>query len=222
MFIIFTYEHVCQWQELLLYNAVMTDSNKRQAAKEASKEALIRSAMQLMPDKGLDVSLDELCNHAGYTRGAFYVHFKKREDLQLEIMNRVGRSWLDSIFGTDPVAGPEDLMTMVQRFLSEMLSGDYPITRKGGLRPHQLLDLCARSERIKAAYLALVKDSINRLKDNIRVSQQLGQLDKELDAEQVANLLLVLAVGVHTMYDLDYPIDFSAGVSTLLQLIKPF
>jgi len=71
----------------------------RQAAKQASKQALVQSARELFPAKGLDVSLDDICAHAGYTRGAFYVHFKNRDELILEVMSRVGEEWLDSIFG---------------------------------------------------------------------------------------------------------------------------
>jgi hypothetical protein len=31
--------------------------------------------------------------------------------------------------------------------------------------------------------------------------------------------LLALAIGVHTMYDLNYPIDFAKGSMALLQLL---
>ncbi len=192
----------------------------RAAAKQASREALIQSAMELMPEKGIDVSLDELCAHAGYTRGAFYVHFKSRDELTLEVMTINGENWLNSIFQPQADGEAEDLMTMVQRFLSEMVSGTYPITQKAGLRPHQLLEACARSEAIKQRYLELVTDSIRRLSTNVKKSQEKKQLQANIDPEQVASLLLGLAIGVHTMYDLDYPIDFAKGSMALLQLMS--
>lgn len=192
----------------------------RAAAKQASREALIQSAMDLMPEKGIDVSLDELCAHAGYTRGAFYVHFKNRDELTLEVITINGKRWLDSIFRPQEDGEAEDLMTMVQRFLSEMVSGTYPITQKAGLRPHQLLEACARSEPIKQRYLELVTESIGRLTANVSQSQAKQQLNQTIDPEQIASLLLALAVGVHTMYDLDYPIDFSKGSMALMQLMS--
>lgn len=191
----------------------------RAEAKQASREALIQSAMVLMPTKGLDVSLDELCAHAGYTRGAFYVHFKNRDELTLEVMSINGERWLDSIFRPQENGVAEDLMTMVQRFLSEMTSGTYPITQKAGLRPHQLLEACTRSAVIKQRYLELVTDSIRRLTANVEQSQAKQQLNQHVDAEQMASLLLGLAIGVHTLYDLDYPIDFAKGSMALLQLM---
>jgi AcrR family transcriptional regulator len=191
----------------------------RAEAKQASRDALIKSAMELMPEKGINVSLDELCAHAGYTRGAFYVHFKNRDELTLEVMTINGENWLNSIFRPQDDGEAEDLLTMVQRFLTEMVSGTYPITQKAGLRPHQLLEACARNEAIKKRYLELVSDSIRRLTTNVQRSQNLQQLNQTIDPEQIASLLLGLAIGVHTMYDLDYPIDFAKGSMTLLQLL---
>jgi TetR/AcrR family transcriptional repressor of nem operon len=208
------------------YNATSANRNSdimpkpsRAEAKQASREALIKSAMALMPEKGLDVSLDELCAHAGYTRGAFYVHFKNRDELTLEVMTINGENWLNSIFKPRPDGAAEDLFTMVQRFLTEMVSGTYPITQEAGLRPHQLLEACARSEPIKQRYLALVTDSIRRLTANVQQSQDKKQLNQTIDPEQIASLLLALAIGVHTMYDLNYPIDFAKGSMALLQLL---
>ncbi|MBA34242.1 MAG: hypothetical protein CMI14_02280 [Oleispira sp.] len=191
----------------------------RAEAKQASREALIKSAMELMPKKGIDVSLDELCAHAGYTRGAFYVHFKNRDELTLEVMTINGELWLNSIFSPKPNGEAENLITMVQRFLSEMVSGTYPISQEAGLRPHQLLEACARSKPIKQRYLDLIADSIRRLTENVKQSQSDQQLSQTLDPEQVASLLLALAIGTHTLHDLDYPIDFSKGSMTLLQLL---
>tara|TARA_B100001059_G_scaffold30159_1_gene24425 strand:+ start:484 stop:1080 length:597 start_codon:yes stop_codon:yes gene_type:complete len=191
----------------------------RAEAKQASREALIKSAMELMPKKGIDVSLDELCAHAGYTRGAFYVHFKNRDELTLEVMTVNGELWLNSIFSPKPNGEAENLITMVQRFLSEMVSGTYPISQEAGLRPHQLLEACARSKPIKQRYIKLITDSIRRLTENVKQSQADQQLSQTLDPEQVASLLLALAIGTHTLHDLDYPIDFSKGSMTLLQLL---
>ena len=130
-----------------------------------------------------------------------------------------GESWLNSIFKPQADGEAEDLFTMVQRFLTEMVAGTYPISQEAGLRPHQLLEACARSEPIKQRYLELVTDSIRRLTANVQQSQNKQQLNKTIDPEQIASLLLALAIGVHTMYDLDYPIDFAKGSMTLLQLL---
>ena len=53
-----------------------------QAAKQETREALLQAAMAEFAEKGLDLpSLDAICARAGFTRGAFYVHFRDREEL---------------------------------------------------------------------------------------------------------------------------------------------
>ena len=190
----------------------------RAEAKQASREALIESAMTLFPEKGLDVSLDELCAHAGYTRGAFYVHFSNRDELTLEVMTRVGQRMMDTLLGSAGEDRREDLFTVAARFVPALFNGDYPLTRHGGMRPFQLLDACARSEEIHRRYLALAQESIDRLAINVRESQQKGQIREDLDARMLSTLIVALVIGIHTMYDLDFPVDFQAGLSTFMTL----
>ena len=52
--------------------------------------------MALFAKHGLDgPSLDDICAHAGFTRGAFYVHFEDRDDFLVAVMDRVGRQIVD-------------------------------------------------------------------------------------------------------------------------------
>lgn len=202
----------------------MTDNRAgrtRAEAKKASREALIRAGMELMPERGLDVSLDELCQHAGYTRGAFYVHFDNRDDLILEVMTRVGERMMDSLLGERDDAQPADLFTVASRFLPALFNGEYPLTRHGGMRPYQLLDACHRSERIQQRYIKLAQQSIERLAQNIMESQRKQMIRPELDAQQLSALIVAMVIGIHTFYDLDFPIDFQAGLQTFLQLVTP-
>ena len=192
-------------------------ANKRQEAKLASRMALIDSAVTLIPKKGLDVSLDELCAHAGYTRGVFYVHFKNRDELTLAVMSRIGEEWLDDFFNHNNKE--MDLFTAVALFMQHFLSGQYPIGKKGSIRPQQLLEACERSPKIKKRYLALAQESMNRLSQNIKNSQNKNQLDKNIDANNLALILVALVIGMHTLHDLGFPIDFTKGMLTLGQLL---
>ena len=64
-----------------------------------SRAALVQAAFELFAEQGLDVpSLDAICDRAGYTRGAFYVHFKTREDTIVAVMDQVGAVFFASMF----------------------------------------------------------------------------------------------------------------------------
>lgn len=189
----------------------------REEAKKASREALVQAAMVLFPKQGLDVSLDEVCLHAGYTRGAFYVHFKTRDELILEVMSRLGQQWLDSMFGGAEENG--DLLGLVQRFAGELTAGRYPLTRAGGMRPYQLLDACARSPAIRERYLRFIDDSVRQLATRIVNSQRQQHIKPMFEADTLATLLVALVIGVHTLHDLDYPLDLGKASLTALQML---
>ena len=128
----------------------------RQEAKVATREALIDAGMAAFGAEGLDASLDGICARAGYTRGAFYVHFRDRDDFLVAIMDRVGEEFLAALFApAEPLKSePPSLTAIVVRFLEAIRSGAYPLTHKGGVRPHQLLQACARSPVVRARRFA--------------------------------------------------------------------
>ncbi len=189
----------------------------RAAAKEASREALIASAVALVSKKGLDVSLDEICAHAGYTRGVFYVHFKDRDALITAVVKQVGQESLNVMLGA--VAGADDLATIVRRFPKVLQSETYPLSKAGGIRPYQLLDACARSATIRDQYVALIEVSIARLAEGLRADQAKGRVRGDIDADHTAALLVATVIGLHTMYDLDAPLDLEEGAEVQVKLL---
>src|SRR5215470_6239294 len=87
----------------------------RQLSKQETREALLRAAISEFAEKGLDgPSLDAICARAGFTRGAFYVHFHDRDDLVAAAMERVLRGFVDSVVAQGQ--GEDDLEATVQRF----------------------------------------------------------------------------------------------------------
>jgi len=193
----------------------------RAAAKAESRSALIRAGIELMGKEGLDgPSLDAICAHAGYTRGAFYVHFADRDDFLVAIMDEVGARFLDQVLAPEG-DGAVDLAGATSRFLRAVAKGDYPLMGAGGVRPHQLLDACARSPLIRARYVALVEDAIARVAKSARASQQAGMLRDEIGATELARLLLAGIIGAQTMAELGVPLDLGRLTRALFALLRP-
>src|SRR5262245_30280258 len=79
----------------------------RAETKEATRQALLVAGLAELVEHGLDVpSLDAICARAGYTRGAFYVHFKDREDFFVAVMDWALSGILATVVG---VNGETDL-----------------------------------------------------------------------------------------------------------------
>ena len=192
-------------------------TGSRELAKQETREALIGAMLALIPEHGLDASLDDICDRAGFTRGAFYVHFRDRDDLLAAAMERVGRTVLDALIGA--TSQEEDLATITGRFLAALASGAYPLTRAGGVRPYQLLDACARSPAVRAQYEALVLESVARLTERARAGQRRGTVRADVRAQDIALLSVSIVIGVHTLLDLAVPLDLARGAAAWLKLL---
>ncbi len=193
--------------------------SSRDQAKQETREALLRAALTLIPERGLDVSLDDICDRAGYTRGAFYVHFADRDALLAAVMQRVGKHVLDALIGA--TGADDDLAAVVARFLQGLSTGAYPLTRAGGVRPYQLLDACARSPAVREQYVSLVRDSVARLASTLGAGQQKGTVRADVRPEDLGMLMVTIAIGVHTLVDLDVPLDLGRAAGSLMGLWRP-
>ena len=191
----------------------MTMTRSRKDAMAATRKALIAAGIAAFGEEGLDASLDGICARAGYTRGAFYVHFRDRDDFLVAVMDQVGVAYLDALFagGTLPATAA--------RFVETIGSGAYPLTRPGGVRPHQLLEACARSPAVRARYVGLIELSLERLRALIGGDRE--GLRHDVAAEDVAALLMAAVIGAQTMLELEVPLHPRRLARALLTLLAP-
>jgi len=189
-------------------------STTRALTKQKTREALIDAGMALFAEQGLDgPSLDAICERAGFTRGAFYVHFPDRDAFLLAVMERVGGRFLDAVIGSG-------LRPTIERFVASVASGLYPLTKLGGVRPYQLYDACARSPAIRARYVEIIRLAIAKLAVVVEDEQRGGGLRPGVAANDIAGLLLALAIGAHTLLDLEAPLDYLALARAALSLLS--
>ncbi len=211
----------------------------RDDAKQHTRAALVSAALELFAEQGLDVpSLDAICDRAGFTRGAFYVHFKTREDILVAVMDQVGESFLASVFSQMPElagggggggegsgAAPRGrrLHRAVKRFVDAVGSGAYPLMATGGkgplVRPHQLLDACARSPIVRERYRDLVQLSVGAVAGLVKGDQDEGAVRSDVDAETVATMALALVIGAQTMNDLGLALDPARLASAIERML---
>jgi len=188
----------------------------RRATKEETRDALIAAGMELFAARGLDgPSLDDICAHAGLTRGAFYVHFADRDAFLLAVMDRVGGRILDDLLAR----GAGGFAEAVQRFVTASLEGRYPLMPEGGIRPYQLLDACARSPEIRERYIALVRTSVARVTDLVTEGQREGMLRRDVDPARAATLAIALVVGLQTLADVGMPMPLAELAPDVVRLL---
>jgi AcrR family transcriptional regulator len=196
-----------------------TRAESRALGKAQTREALIAAAVELFNREGLDgASLDAICARAGYTRGAFYVHFQSRDDLIVAAMEATRARLLDRLIATGHP--PHNLEETVRRFADAVARGRHPPA--SAVKLHQFLDACARSPRIRERHVALLGEAQSRLTAAVRQAQDGGRMRRRVVRDRdVAALILAAALGVELMVEVGYPADVRAGAAALLRLLAP-
>jgi TetR/AcrR family transcriptional regulator, transcriptional repressor for nem operon len=168
-------------------------TNSRELAKQETREALIRAGMAAFVEEGVDLpSLDAICARAGFTRGAFYVHFKDREDFFAAVADQAVREFIDWIFAAREQTA--DLDGIVERFLTAVTEGQKLPA------PHKLLmQIAARGSQrgpaLDAPYGVLISGALTRMQEVVRAGQEGGHVKRDLAPSQLGLLLVASAVG---------------------------
>jgi AcrR family transcriptional regulator len=206
----------------------MAAKKKREQTMEATRAALIAAAEALFAAEGLDASLDAICERAGFTRGAFYVHFADRDALLVAVMEDVGARFLAQMFATlethtgseSPIGGGA-LASAASRFVNAVEGGTYPLMGASSIQFHQLLDACARSTKVREQYRGLVEASIEHVASLALLDRVAGLIRPELDPGALAKVMLATIIGAQTMAELGVPIDAAALAKTMLATLRP-
>jgi AcrR family transcriptional regulator len=176
----------------------------REATKQETRDALIRAGMELFSEEGLDVpSLDALCARAGYTRGAFYVHFKDREEFIVAVMETATSRFLEGVLA---VQGHDlDLDDIIAAFAQAVAGGTFGAL--GAVPLHQFLAACARSDALRKRYVRLLEKTRERLAESVRAGQRSGKIRRDVDALLLSGLLVAIGLGVGTLTELGVPFE---------------
>jgi len=201
----------------------------REQSKQETREALLQAALELFAAGGFDgPSLDAICAHAGFTRGAFYVHFRDREDLVAAVVERALSRFLDNVIGSgDEQRGIE---ATVERYLAvaaggfRELGGIDPADWReadavGGVLFHQVLEACGRSAGIRDRFVTIIERAIQRVAHAARSGQASGRIRDDVRDEEIAHLLALLALGIRAGVDIGLSLDVEEIRGAVLRLL---
>jgi len=110
---------------------------QRADAKRVTRQMLLDAGLDEIIEHGLDVGLDAICARAGYTRGAFYVHFKDREEFLLAIAENVLHAIVDSTVSAE---AEEGVKSSIERFAGALEAGVWPLVPKIRIATVRMVD----------------------------------------------------------------------------------
>lgn len=190
----------------------------RDLAKQETRQALIQAGMAAFTEEGVDLpSLDAICARAGFTRGAFYVHFKDREDFFAAVVERVLHDFVDWVLSAGGTSGGVE--HVVDRFLDAVRDAKLPVHERHRL----LMQLVAHGTKQGAEgskpYRALIEQAIARLSDTARQGQADGRLNRDLEPVQLGLMLTASAVGFIALVEAGYTPDFEKARAFMQRLL---
>jgi len=204
----------------------------REAAKQETRAALISAALAEFAERGFDApSLDAICHRGGFTRGAFYVHFKSREDLVVAVMENVLTRLLDTVIGADS-AHRGELARTIDLYVAHSTRGrdvlEQPDAVPEGLEGdveqillHRLLEACERAPSLHERLRSTLCEAMERLADLAERERDHGRLREDVAPRDLSSLLILLALGLRVATDLSLPIAVGPVRRALDLLLAP-
>lgn len=192
--------------------------SRRDSAKQKTRQALLEAGLAEVVERGMDrPSLDSICARAGFTRGAFYVHFKDRRDFLEQLMEWSFQSFLDAALADTRERGVAET---VSRFTAAVRDGRTPLQRQG-MRITQLLDAAARTAPATRTQRAFFVHVAEQLAAQARRGQAAGEVRSDIDADAIGRILLLLAVGALSFEEFDMVSDLDRLRDAVLRLLAP-
>jgi len=191
----------------------------REASKQETREALLRAGMSLFSEEGVDLpSLDAICARAGFTRGAFYVHFRNRDDFLAAVIDRALVDFVDSVVSA--TESGHDLADTVARFITAASQGKVPLMGQQRLLMHLMTRGVQRAEKMRARFKVLLQHALERLAAAARRGQLAGTVKTPVEADLIAAWLLASALGLTTLLNFGIEIDLVRAHESARELLR--
>jgi AcrR family transcriptional regulator len=172
---------------------------RRRADGERTRSAILEAAARMATVEGLDgLSIGRLAQDTGMSKSGLFAHFGSKEELQLATIAAAEDVFRIEVL--DPaMAAPEGLprlRVLCDRFLAHVEEGVFP---GGCFFASAAAELDTRPGPLRDRVAEVYDGWITLMEGSLRRAQELGQLDRSLDPEQIAfevNAMLAEANGL--------------------------
>lgn len=173
-------------------SATTPTATKKRRSREETRQKLLDSALQVFARNGYErATVDEIVREAGFSKGAFYVHFETKEDLFWEMLEeRITAQQETFRLAVDPslsVAENE------QRILEQAFNmSAHP------LGPAVILEFTAhgmRNEKVREQLSKMYERWHSFVAETLTAGQELGVVRKDIDLTLLASTIMALFEG---------------------------
>jgi AcrR family transcriptional regulator len=146
-----------------------TSEPRISARRQATRERVLEAAGEVFAERGFHgASVEDICERAGFTRGAFYSNFSSKDDLVLELTRRHAEDLVERIraAGKREQAGAEEVLRDVLAAIADdSRSKERWVVLTTEFTLHAIRDAAAR--RAWAAQQRRVRDELATVVDEV-------------------------------------------------------
>jgi AcrR family transcriptional regulator len=172
------------------------EATPKRRRREETRERLLAAALEVFAHNGYDrATVDEIVSGAGFSKGAFYVHFKSKEDLFWAMLDQrvsghqdVLRESLDP--GSSFRGNVRSLLTTI--FDLESQDPSWPATVM------EFLAHAGRNREVRDRLATIYRRSREFLVVMLREGQEAGQIRADVDIDFAASAAIALIEGTIT------------------------
>ena len=132
-------------------------------------------------------SVEDITDLAGVPKGSFYNHFKSKEELALEVIDRYIEHNPRALLGDAGVAPLKRLKAYFTGLSRQFVDSDY---KKGCLLGNFSTELADHSGPVRRRLENAFDDWVKEVADVIKEAQNAGEVDSKVKPEQLAGILL--------------------------------
>ncbi|MED0701798.1 MULTISPECIES: TetR/AcrR family transcriptional regulator [Aeribacillus] len=166
--------------------------------KKETRQLLLESAVEIFARFGFHgASVDKIAEHAGFSKGAVYAHFRSKEELFLAILEQQMQLHVDNILQV--IDGQHSLShfieTMDEYFLSVRQKN-----RTWSMLNMEFFLYAMREESIRRKWSDMITEAVQQISKAIEKLKSKENNDSALSADEIAWTILSLENGLAIFY----------------------
>ncbi|PWN59354.1 TetR/AcrR family transcriptional regulator [Chryseobacterium viscerum] len=171
---------------------------------EATRLTILQKAFELIYEKGFQTtSIDEIIAKTQVTKGAFYYHFKTKDEMGLAIITELLQVTFRKTFIDTLQNGPNPLENIYQVFYNLLMENDFLKVEYGCPTSNFVQQMAPWHIAFTEALHKLSKEWENAFTECIEKGKEAGLIKKEVSAREVSVFVISGYWGVRNMGKLE-------------------
>jgi AcrR family transcriptional regulator len=167
-----------------------TPTLRRDRGQKTTRERILASAERLFTKRGFErVSMPAIAKASGVTAGAIYKHFESKGELLFEVVSR-------ALSSVPLFSAPGNELDLLLRQVAIYTERETKPLRQLSVEIHS----ASRTHpRVRSVLRRALEMNIQQLRRTIEPAQRAGKIDPALDADLLANAVIVFMMGLAHM-----------------------